>query len=105
MQAHDDTEFFPPTKGGAYWADQMVGSLKTNPLMPNLGVAGPLDSNRPHVVSHPLLHRLHWEVFGKLFPETLPPSSAMDWVSVVYGYKNTFMPPGLKARMDKSGIA
>lgn len=73
-----------------------MGSLRTNPLLPNLGVAGALDAVRPHVVSHPLVHRTHWDVFSSLFPETLTASAAMDWVSVVYGYKNTFMPPGLK---------
>ena len=41
-------------------------------------------------VTHAFVHRTHYEVFGELFPRQLSNAEHDDWMSRVYGYKNTF---------------
>ena len=31
------------------WATELVGTLRANPYVPNLGVTGPLDTNNPRL--------------------------------------------------------
>lgn len=88
MTCHDDTEFYPSQ--GSYWSDVMVQSLRQNILARNFGVASPLDMRDPKGVTHAFVHRTHYEVFGELFPRQLSNAEHDDWMSRVYGYKNTF---------------
>ena len=88
MTCHDDTEFYPSQ--GSYWSDVMVQSLQHNILARNFGVASPLDMRDPKGVTHAFVHRTHYEVFGELFPRQLSNAEHDDWMSRVYGYKNTF---------------
>jgi hypothetical protein len=88
MNVHDDTEFYPSQ--GGYWSDIVVQSLQQNILAQNFGVASPLDMRDPKVVTHAFVHRTHYEVFGEMFPRQLSNLEHDDWMSRVYGYKNTF---------------
>jgi len=91
---HDDTEFYPSQ--GSYWSDVMVASLRDNVLGQNFGVASPLDMRDPTVVTHAFVHRTHYDVFGELFPAQLSNWEHADWISRVYGYKNTFLHTGIQ---------
>ena len=62
LALHDDTEFYPSS--GRYWSDVMVHSLRANVLRPDFGVASPLDMRNPKGVTHALVSRAHWSIFG-----------------------------------------
>jgi len=94
MACHDDTEFYPLS--GKYWTDVLVDSLAKNALWPNFGVAGPLDMRNPKLISHPFVHKTHKDIFKSLYPPTLSNSEHDDWISRVYGYKNTFLHTGVQ---------
>ncbi|GBG58643.1 hypothetical protein CBR_g44 [Chara braunii] len=91
FQAHDDTEFTLPRVPDWQWADALVRALRSNPLWENLGVAGPFDVRSPRAISHCFVHRTHMDIFGGLFPTSLGNKEHEEWVSRVYGYKNTFL--------------
>jgi len=67
-------------------------------LWPNLGVAGPLDMRSPKVMTHMFVHRSHYTIFGSLYPKELSNTEHDEWISHVYGYKNTFLHTAVQAR-------
>eukprot|EP00899_Mesostigma_viride_P017193 jgi/Mesvir1/25475/Mv01739-RA.1 len=89
IAVHDDSEFYPAP--GRYWSDVLVNSLMSNVLKRNFGVAGPLDMRNPNMVTHCFVHRSHMEIFGSLFPHHLSNQEHDEWISRVYGFKNTFL--------------
>lgn len=94
LALHDDTEFYPSS--GRYWSDVMTESLMKNAIQPNFGVSAPLDMRNPKGVTHALVHRVHYEIFGNLFPPDLGNGEHDVWMSTVYGYKNTFLHTGVQ---------
>jgi hypothetical protein len=76
----------------------MAASLAENALWSNLGVAGPLDMRSPKVMTHMLVHRSHHAIFGSLYPKELSNTEHDEWISHVYGYKNTFLHTAVQAR-------
>jgi hypothetical protein len=43
------------------------------------------------VMTHMFVHRNHYTVFGSLYPKELSNTEHDEWISHVYGYKNTFL--------------
>ncbi len=62
-QVNDDTIIVTPN-----WAPALISNLQSNPLIPNFGVTGPLDTNNDLIFTHAFVHRTHIEIFGHLFP-------------------------------------
>ena len=87
LAAHADSAFSTPS-----WASLggLVRQLEASEV-PAFGVAGPLDAGEPGVLTHPLVHRTHLEVFGHLFPPALTPPEAFSWLSDVYGPRFTYV--------------
>ena len=56
-QVNDDTVIDTPN-----WAPQLVQTLVSNPIQPNLGVTGPKDANNEKIFTHAFVHRTHVEV-------------------------------------------
>ena len=72
------------------WADDMIDALRSSPLMPNLGVAGPLDTNNQRILTHAFVHKTHVEIFDAMFPSAFKNWWSDDWISTVYGSRATF---------------
>ena len=77
--------------------DILRASLFNNVLRKNFGVAGPLDMRSPKMISHGLVHvATHGSIFGgKYVPDDMANENLDDWISRVYGYKNTFLHTGV----------
>lgn len=84
-QINDDTVLVTPN-----WAPSLIAGLASNPSIPNLGVAGPVDTNNDKIFTHAFVHRTHVEVFGHLFPPSFKNWWSDDWISTVYGAEHTF---------------
>ena len=51
------------------WADSFIAALSSNPVAPNLGITGPVDTNNDRIITHAFAHRTHVEIFdGRFFP-------------------------------------
>ena len=87
LAAHADSTFSTPS-----WASLggLVRQLEASEV-PAFGVAGPLDTGEPGVLTHPLVHRTHLDVFGYLFPPALTPPESFSWLSDVYGPRFTYV--------------
>jgi hypothetical protein len=85
FQVNDDTVIV--SQG---WADAFIRALASNPVRPNFGVTGPVDTNNPRILTHAFAHRTHVEVFGAFFPKAFKNWWSDDWVSTVYGSLHTF---------------
>ncbi|KAJ8598651.1 hypothetical protein CTAYLR_003043 [Chrysophaeum taylorii] len=72
------------------WLEILVESLRASPLAPNLGVAGPLDTNNERILTHAFVHRTHLDVFDAMFPPAFRNWWSDDWISAVYGARATF---------------
>ena len=72
------------------WADDMITALVQSPLAPNLGVAGPLDTNNERILTHAFVHRTHVDIFDAMFPTAFKNWWSDDWISTVYGSRATF---------------
>lgn len=72
------------------WLDILVGSLRSSPLAPNLGVAGPLDTTNERILTHAFVHRTHVDIFNAMFPVAFRNWWSDDWISAVYGSRATF---------------
>lgn len=85
FQVNDDTVIV--SKG---WADSFINELASNPIHPNLGITGPVDTNNPRILTHAFAHRTHVELFGFFFPKAFKNWWSDDWISTVYGSLHTF---------------
>lgn len=83
-QVNDDTIIVTPN-----WAPILISNLVNNPLVPNFGVTGPLDTNNDRIFTHAFVHRTHIEIFGHLFPPYFKNWWSDDWISIVYGLHHT----------------
>ena len=48
------------------WPSQMIAALENNPVVPNLGVTGPLDLNNDKIFTHSFVHRTHIDVADEM---------------------------------------
>jgi len=72
------------------WADELVATLRANPYVSNLGIAGPLDTNNPRLMTQSFAHCTHGAVFGYYYPPHFRNWYSDDWATQVYGARNTF---------------
>jgi len=72
------------------WVDEMIYDLRSSPLAPNLGVAGPLDTTNERILTHAFVHKTHVEIFDAMFPTAFRNWWSDDWISAVYGRHATF---------------
>jgi len=84
VRVNDDSEFI--TKG---WVSQGVNGLSNFKPM-NLGVVGPVcEQGNRNILTHDMVHRTHLEVFPTYYPAELDNWWVDDWISQVYGVRNT----------------
>ncbi len=80
MRVNDDTEFF-----NNHWSSAFVNELQSFRPIPGLGVTGPWDDyQKGKLLTHSMVGRLHFDVFGFHFPFTLGNWWSDDWVQKVY---------------------
>ena len=84
-QVNDDLRLATPC-----WARVFVRRLENNPYCPNFGVAGPRDAQNSRILTQAFVHRRHVEIFGALFPAVFKNWYSDDWITRVYGFRNTF---------------
>eukprot|EP01031_Cornospumella_fuschlensis_P034857 gene34857-42210_t len=84
-QINDDTVIVSPN-----WPAKLIATLQNSPLLPNLGVTGPADSQNEKIFTHSFTHRTHIDIFGHLFPPSFKNWWSDDWISTVYGRMYTF---------------
>ena len=70
----------PPPKHGR-WAEEFVATLQSNPYVPNLGFAGPLDTNNPRLMTQSFAHCTHHEIFGYYYPTEFKNWYSDDWAT------------------------
>jgi len=78
-QANDDLRFDTPG-----WTELFVSTLRANPLLPNLGVIGPVDKGNSRILTQSFTHRTHYDIFGYYFPTRFRNWYCDDWMSKVY---------------------
>lgn len=84
-QLNDDLRLV--TRG---WASELVATLSANAYVPNLGIAGPLDTNNRRLMTQSFAHCTHLRVFGFFYPPAFRNWYSDDWATQVYGGSNTF---------------
>jgi hypothetical protein len=85
FQVNDDTVIVSKD-----WVSSFIDVLKSNPITPNLGITGPVDTNNDRILTHAFAHRTHIEIFGAFFPKAFKNWWSDDWISTVYGSLHTF---------------
>lgn len=85
FQVNDDTVIVSKE-----WANSFIHVLSTNPVFPNLGITGPVDTNNDRILTHAFAHRTHIEIFDSFFPKSFKNWWSDDWISTVYGSSHTF---------------
>jgi hypothetical protein len=76
-QLNDDIKLL--TKG---WTEIFVNKLKSNPLLENFGMVGPLDTNNPRIFTQAFCHRTHYLIFGYFYPFVFKNWYSDDWVLI-----------------------
>ncbi len=84
-QLNDDIRLDTPG-----WADEFVSTLRDNPLLPNFGITGPMDTNNPKLMTQSFVHCRHLEIFGWYYPRRFTNWYSDDWATRVYGGRHTF---------------
>ena len=85
FQVNDDTVIVSKD-----WVSSFIEALRSNPIMPNLGITGPVDTNNDRILTHAFAHRTHVDIFGAFFPPAFKNWWSDDWISTVYGSLHTF---------------
>lgn len=95
----------------AGWATVLTGMLRSNPLLPNFGVAAGVgyEAEEARNATHgnfPMVHRTHLEIFGGLYPATFSNWYADPWLCDIYqpfgsffhaAYAGVALPSSLKS--------
>ena len=83
-QVKDTTECLTP------WTSAFVGALRT--MSPPLrGVVGPsFPYGNMAIITHDFVHRSHLDIFPTHYPPELTDWWADDWITAVYGARNTY---------------
>jgi hypothetical protein len=95
----------------AGWVTVLTGMLRSNPLLPNFGVAAGVgyeaeDARNATHGNFPMVHRTHLEIFGGLYPTTFSNWYADPWVCDIYqpfgsffhaNYAGVALPPSLQS--------
>ncbi|CEP03355.1 unnamed protein product (mitochondrion) [Plasmodiophora brassicae] len=86
-QVNDDLELVSHD-----WSRTLTERLKSNPVFPGLGVAGPQDTRRPRadLMTQAFVSRIHLHIFGYFYPPLFSNWWSDDWISMVYGEQHTF---------------
>jgi hypothetical protein len=95
FQVNDDSQLVAPG-----WERAMTHALATNPTWPNLGATGPMDRKWGGgkfggnlLLTHAFVHRTHLDIHGRFFPKAFKNWWSDNWVTNVYGAKDTFVGP------------
>lgn len=90
-QVNDDLELVSHD-----WSRTLTERLKSNPVFPGLGVAGPQDTRRPRadLMTQAFVSRIHLHIFGYFYPPLFSNWWSDDWISMVYGEQHTFRADG-----------
>ena len=95
----DDTEFITPD-----WASRFVSTLETF-VPPLWGAVGPTcHEGNTAVLTHDFVHRTHLDLFPTHYPPPLTTWWFDDWITQVYGERNTRQLPDVVVR-DHPGRA
>ena len=86
FQVNDDNKILSPC-----WASHLKSHLDSDSISPGFGVSGPIDLNNPRILTQALVHRVHLEIFGKIYPDSFRNWYSDDWLSHVYGSQHTTM--------------
>ena len=86
------------------WLAYLLEAFSVSEL-PDFGVAAPLDHSNAKGIPSPLVHRTHYEIFGKLYPDHLTFYESQVWISTVYGYQYTFLMVEVEVNTDKHKAA
>ncbi|KAL0478685.1 hypothetical protein AKO1_008322 [Acrasis kona] len=78
-QINDDVRFVTQ-----YWTEPFINMLQQNPLYPGLGVTGPFDKGDLRLFTQAFVSRVHYEIFGYLYPYIFKNWFSDDWLSQVY---------------------
>jgi hypothetical protein len=74
----------------AGWAEAFVATLRANPRLSGFGVVGPLETVARTILTQAFVSRLHWDVFGTLYPPAFKNWWSDDWITAVYRPGHTF---------------
>ena len=68
------------------WARDFPAALLLNPVLPGLGVTGPMDRNSPWfgTLTQSFVSRVHMDVFGTYYPPVFKNWWSDDWITDVY---------------------
>ena len=73
------------------WARAFDDALRSNPILPGLGVAGPLETVAKTILTQAFVSRIHQEVFGTFYPEIFKNWWSDDWITEVYRPEHLFI--------------
>ncbi len=66
------------------WARDFSAVLLANPVVPGLGVAGPLETVARTILTQAFVSRRHAEIFGTFYPPVFRNWWSDDWITNVY---------------------
>ncbi|KAJ3166782.1 hypothetical protein HDU87_001916 [Geranomyces variabilis] len=97
MQVNDDLDFTTPG-----WATLFAESIDANH---GFGVTGPSDHGG-ELLTQALVGKIHYIIFGRLYPFNLKDWFSDNWLTKVYGPSNTFsLPVGMHHRPEQARYA
>lgn len=64
--------------------NSITSFIKTLKEMNNIGVAGPLDTNNPNLLTQSFVHKTHMNIFGFYYPHEFTNWHCDNWIQEVY---------------------
>lgn len=74
----------------AGWARDFTTTLLANPVLPGLGVTGPLETVAKTILTQAFVSRRHAEIFGTFYPPVFRNWWSDDWITNVYRPEHLF---------------
>lgn len=85
-QMGDDVSLVTPG-----WTGSFIRALQSNPVLPGLGVTGPLETVAKTILTQAFVSRVHKDVFGTFYPEVFKNWWSDDWITEVYRPEHLFV--------------
>jgi hypothetical protein len=71
------------------WSATFVNALRNNPFKSNFGVTGPVDRNNQNILTQAFVSRMHYDIFGFLYPYVFKNWYSDDWMTEIYKHLNS----------------
>jgi hypothetical protein len=99
FESLDDVEFISKD-----WLSHFISKLKDNPILSNFGAVGPLDITNKRLLISTLVSKVHFQIFGTLYPSLFRNCYSDDWLTYICLFYFNFLDQNFNSKFHEKNF-